>query len=230
MTEYSGEFSWNPLINGDMVRSLRFETGLSYIRQASTGTLETRDHRVTTGIQFQNNGSITFTTRRTFDRLTEPFDIRPSIEIPAGDYSYRGHALSMSSDESRMISGNGRFEWGEFWNGERTGLGAGISLKPYYRWSVGLDYSRNHVTLPAGTFTTHLAAARFVYGFSPYAFFNAFVQYNADTDEVSSNIRFDWTHSPLSDLFIVYNDTHDTDRGELVERALTVKFTNLFSF
>ena len=72
--------------------------------------------------------------------------------------------------------------------------------------------------------------ARLIYGFNPFAFFNAFIQYDAEANRVSSNIRFNWTHSPLSDLYIVYNDTRDTDRGELVDRAFIVKFTNLFNF
>ena len=86
------------------------------------------------------------------------------------------------------------------------------------------------MTLAGGRFTTELMGARFVYGFSPYAFFNAYVQYNAETGRVSSNVRFNWTHSPLSDLYIVYNDTRDTERGEPIERAIIVKFTNLFNF
>ena len=190
MTQYSGEFSWNPRVNGESIRNYRFETGLVYTRAASTGALETRDHRITTGIQFQNNGSITFTTRETFDRLTGPFDIRGTITIPAGDYTYREHSVSASSDSSRMISGSGHVEWGGFWDGDRISFGGGLSLKPYYRWSLGLDYNHNRVTLPRGDFTTDLMGARFIYGFSPYAFFNAFVQYNADTNRVSSNVRF----------------------------------------
>ena len=77
---------------------------------------------------------------------------------------------------------------------------------------------------------TDLVGMRFVYGFTPRAFFNAFVQYNADRNELSSNIRFHLIHHPLSDLFIVYNDRRDTERGDLVDRALIVKFTNLFNF
>ena len=68
------------------------------------------------------------------------------------------------------------------------------------------------------------------YAFTPRAFFNAYIQYNADTHLVSSNIRFNWTHHPLSDLYIVYNDTRNTLTGQLRERAFIVKLTNLFSF
>jgi hypothetical protein len=47
---------------------------------------------------------------------------------------------------------------------------------------------------------------------------------------VSSNIRFNITHRPLSDLYLVFNERRDTINGQLVERAFTVKLTNLFSF
>ena len=68
------------------------------------------------------------------------------------------------------------------------------------------------------------------YAFNPRAVVNAFIQYNADRQQVSSNIRFNWTHHPLSNLFIVYNDTRDTITGLTRERTFTVKLTNLFSF
>ena len=58
----------------------------------------------------------------------------------------------------------------------------------------------------------------------------AFIQYNADTHQVSSNIRFDLMHHPLSDLYLVYNDTRDTITGQIRERAFIMKLTNLFSF
>ena len=84
--------------------------------------------------------------------------------------------------------------------------------------------------LSNGSFTTDLVGARFTYAFTPRAFLNAFFQYNADTHQVSSNIRFNIMHRPLSDLYLVYNDTRDTDSGELVGRAFMIKLTNLFNF
>ena len=84
--------------------------------------------------------------------------------------------------------------------------------------------------MPNGEFTTGLLGMRFLYGFSPRMFFNAFLQYNADTHQVSSNLRFNFTHHPLSDIYVVYNDRRDTMNGQLLERAVIIKLTNLFSF
>ncbi len=86
------------------------------------------------------------------------------------------------------------------------------------------------MTLPNGEFTTQLLGARVLYGFTPRLFLNAYLQYNADTRQVSSNIRFNFTHHPLSDIYIVYNDRRDTTTGQPVERAVIVKVTNLFTF
>ena len=81
-----------------------------------------------------------------------------------------------------------------------------------------------------GAFTTDLVGSRFLFAFTPQVIFNAFLQYNADTHQVSSNIRFNWTHHPLSDVYLVYNDIRDTRRGEPLGRSFIVKLTNLFNF
>ena len=107
---------------------------------------------------------------------------------------------------------------------------AGMGVRPNYHLNLDLSYTRNEVTLPNGSFTTGLIGARILYGFNPRAFFNAFLQYNADTHQVSSNLRFNFTHHPLSDLYVVYNDRRDTVNGQLLERAVILKLTNLFNF
>ena len=231
MTQYDGSFAWRPLISSStMIRNLQFQTDVTNIQGAGSGEIETRDHAITTGLQFWSGGYVRYTTTERFERLNRPFSIRPGTTIRGGDHSFREHSVSAASDPSRTISGNGRVDWGDFWDGDRTAISGALSLKPNYRWGLDLNYTRNRVALPDGSFTTDLAGARFIYGFSPSAFFNAYIQYDAEANRVSSNIRFNWTHSPLSDLYVVYNDTRDTDRGELVGRAIIVKFTNLFNF
>lgn len=56
---------------------------------------------------------------------------------------------------------------------------------------------------------------------------NALVQYNADTRRWDTNVRFNWIHHPLSDLFVVYTDgrERDTVNGDRSTRALTDGYT-----
>ena len=138
--------------------------------------------------------------------------------------------MQASTDQTEKITGGGNIDWGDFWDGTRKSFSANLTVRPDYRVNVRFDYSRNQVDLANGSFTTDLVGMRFVYAFTPRAFFNAFIQYNSDRNEVSSNLRFNIIHRPLSDLFIVYNDRRSADNGQTLNRALIVKFTNLFDF
>ena len=90
---------------------------------------------------------------------------------------------------------------------------------------MNFTLDRNRVEFPNRAFTVNLLGAKFIYGFSPRAFFNAFIQYNADTHQLSSNIRFDLIHRPLSDIFLVYNERRSSVSGDLIDRAIIAKFT-----
>ena len=230
VTQYSGEFSWNPLLRrNNTIRNLKFGTNVDYFAGSKTGQIETRTESVTLGLQFQSNASIDFNIVETFDRLTQEDRIL-GLPISAGDYAYRRYSVSTNSNQSQKISGNGTIDWGEFWDGHRKSFSGGLSLKPNHHWNLGLNYMHNRVALPSGRTTADLMGARFLYAFTPDVFLNAFLQYNAADHQFGSNIRFSLRYRPLSDLYLVYNDLRDTDRGELVQRAFIIKLTNLLSF
>ncbi len=230
MGQYSGEVSWSPQLNkSETIRNLNFGTSVDYFKDGDGG-IETRAQEATAGIYFEDNGYVNVTATDTFDRLVRPFPIRSTISIGSGDYEYMRYAAKFNSGSRRKVAVDGTIGWGEFWNGDSASVSAGLEMRPNYHLNVDLSYSRNHVTLPNGAFTTNLVGARLLYGFSPRLFLNAFIQYNADTHQVSSNYRFNFTHHPLSDLYLVYNDRRDTTSGQLIERALILKLTNLFNF
>jgi hypothetical protein len=228
-TQYSGDFAYRPqLRRSQTIRTLDFGASVDYYEDGN-GRIETRTEDVNVGIQFENNGSVSFTTNQTFDRLTKDTRII-SVTLPAGDYTYLARTATFSTNQSRKISGNGNVSWGEFWNGDRKSFGGGLGLTPNYHLSVDMTYSHNDVKLPNGSFTTDLVGMRLVYAFTGRASLNAFVQYNAETHQVSSNIRFNFIHHPLSDLYLVYNDRHDTALGQPMERSFILKVTKLFDF
>ena len=228
-TQYATDFAWNPLLESNAtIRNLTFGASADYF-QGGNGTVETRTQTVSLGMQFENASSITFTNGLTFDRLLNTTRIQ-GIPIAAGDYKYLDHSARFNTNGSKRISGSGNVTWGEFWNGRRLSTGGNVTLKPNYRLNITFNYSRDRLRLPDGSATTNLAGARFIYGFSPRSFVNAFFQYNGATHEVSTNIRFNITYRPLSDLYLVYNDRRNTSTSQLMERAFIVKLTNLFTF
>jgi hypothetical protein len=231
MEHYSTDISWRPrLSRSKLVRNFTFAPGADYYARSNTGSVETRSQNFTTGITFRNSSSLNFNAVWTFDRLGSAFNIRPDVTIPAGDYNYTRYTVTANSDQGRTVSGNLNTAWGEFWNGRQTGFGSGVSFKPNYHLNIDLTYSDNRVSLPAGSFTARLIGARWLYAFSPKMMLNAFLQYNADTHQFISNVRYNIIHHPLSDLFVVYNERHDTVTGKLIDRAFLIKVTNLFNF
>jgi hypothetical protein len=56
------------------------------------------------------------------------------------------------------------------------------------------------------------------------------VQYNAETDQVVSNLRLDFRHAPLSDVFLVWVDRRHAPTGVTLERSVAVKITRLLAF
>ena len=210
-------------------RSFNFSSRFDYF-ESGLGKVETRVHSLQFDMQFQDNSTFLVNTIDTFDRLVKPFDIRTSLAIARGDYGYRAQTVNYSSDKSKTIAGNGSLIFGEFWNGHRLTTTGGLSLKPSYKLNADLSYTRNRVTLPNGTFTTNLFAPRVLYAFSSRTFLNAFIQYNSDTHQVSSNVRFNITYRPLSDVYLVWNDRRDVQTGKRLERAFIVKVTKLLNF
>jgi hypothetical protein len=58
-------------------------------------------------------------------------------------------------------------------------------------------------------------------------FLNAFVQYNGEADAWISNIRYNFMHRPLSDIYVVWNETR---LPGLSRRALMLKYTHQIGF
>jgi hypothetical protein len=74
-----------------------------------------------------------------------------------------------------------------------------------------------------------LATARVNYSFTTSVFLNALVQYNTDSGQLSSNVRLNIIHRPLSDFFLVYNERRDEQTNVRLDRALIAKVTYMLA-
>ena len=74
-----------------------------------------------------------------------------------------------------------------------------------------------------------MISCRVDYSFNTKMFLSGLFQYSSRDGFVASNIRFRWIHSPLSDFYLVYNESREP-QGEVLDRAIIAKLTYLFSF
>jgi hypothetical protein len=180
-------------------------------------------------LQFQNGGFLEFGLNTNLEQPQTDFPIHPDVTIPPGFYTFDEWFAMLFTDPSRPFSLNTRVSTGGFYSGTRDSISLGALLRVGEKLSAQVDWSYNDIILDEGAFTTHLLTTRFAYNFSTAMFLNGLIQYNNVTGEWNSNIRFNFIHRPLSDLFVVYNDLRD-ETGLLKNRALIVKYTHLLSF
>ena len=96
--------------------------------------------------------------------------------------------------------------------------------------AINLGVDHNVVDLTGESFTVDVLSGRADYLYSTKFLVGAWVQFNEATHEMITNLRLNFIHSPLRDLFLVYSEKRLTDASVVVDRRFTVKLTKLFAF
>jgi hypothetical protein len=228
-------FRVSPQPNGRLLRRSNIFQTFTHITNAG-GRLQDWDYRLTLFNELSSGDQLNFSYGRIFERLDKVFPFRPDrgINIPAGDY--RTHLLNadFQSSAKRKLTASANVFWREFYDGELLNWGGGFGYSPNAHLSFRLNYDRNEVDLPQGRLNTDLLALRFNWALSTRLFLNTLIQYNSETNELSTNLRFDFIHSPGSDLFFVFNESRGREGEDWRDglparhREFIIKFTRLF--
>ncbi len=140
--------------------------------------------------------------------------------------------MVLDTDHSRALSGSARFTLGEIWSGTQRTMQTSVLYRPNYRlvFDLGLQVSDIDLELPRESFVSTLVNFRAGYSFNTSMFLDSLVQYRTDVSQFSANVRFNLIHRPLSDFFIVYNESQFTDTTQTAGRGIVVKFTQMMAF
>ena len=207
-----------------------YRPGVSYTRFVRDGLgTETQTISPSFSLDFADASTASVTWQMSEEALLAPFRIHPSQSIPVGRYHFKGLVATGRMAQSNRLAFNGEVRQGDFWNGRRTGFTTGARFRANVRLATSVNYTRDMIDLPGGSFSTNLMSLRVDGSFTTRMFLNAFIQYNSTTREVNSNVRFNVIHHPLSDLYVVYNEGHPTS-GAPVSRSVAVKLTQMLAF
>src|SRR6266511_2613385 len=211
------------------VQQMEFETQIEYYTDRA-GKLATRQTELSWDTVFKNSSEVFFRPIEAVnDVLTEPFQIRPGIDIPAGTYRFNRPQLSFTSDISKRIVFRMREKWGEFYSGKRYETSGGVTWRPNPHLIIDLSESYNKVHLREGDFSTSLFAGRLNYNFSRKLLTSALIQLNSAARLSIINVRLRYIYRPNSDFYIIYNQT--TGAGlERPSYSLQIKLTRDFTF
>jgi len=221
-------------------RSARFPTWLREIRphwqgdsftRQQDGSLDTRQQDFHLPFFFSDGGfsEIGANTNVEVTRSAFVLNAARGAHVPAGRHEYTEYFLTFGGNGAARFTPSIRYSIGRFYGGYRRSYAAGPSMHINERLSASLNLQVNDVSLPTVSYVSTLATTRINYNFNTKMFLNALLQYTTDTHQLSSNIRFNVIHRPLSDFFFVYNEHRDERLGIRQDRSLIAKLTYMLA-
>ncbi|HSG09423.1 MAG TPA: DUF5916 domain-containing protein [Longimicrobiales bacterium] len=218
------QVSWSPRPESiEWLRKLRFSAQFTYQQSLSTGQDEERQWEFTLlDMDFESGDNIQFNSTHLFEYLDEAFEVRKGIEIQPGAFANWAWRLEGRTASRRKVSTNVEFGRSGFWDGTRTSVELGLTVRPNPGLDLSWDWERNHVDLPQGTFNASLYRMSTGWDASPWVSLTGNVQYDNVSDLVGLFTKLRWIVRPGNDVFLVYS--HNWERGftsDLLDRRYT---------
>jgi hypothetical protein len=195
------------------------------------GFLETRFRHHDIHWEFKNGYQISTGYNYLKDGLVEPFEIVAGVFIPPGSYSGGEAELAMHTNQAAPLSLDIESKIGKRFGGDR------VLIAPTLRYRAGesfnaelaLEHSDFDIPVPGGNFSVLLSRLRLSYSFSPKMSLQAVVQYEDETETLSTNVRFSLLRTARSGLYLVYNAFDERLPGAPPpRREFTVKYNYVF--
>jgi hypothetical protein len=165
--------------------------------------------------------------------IRAPFTLNSArgVKVAVGQYSYNEYFFTYRPNDSAKFSSGLRYSVGEFYaGGYKRSYAWGPTYRPNEKLNASVTMQLNDISLPGVSYLSTLTTTRVNYNFNTKVFVNALLQYSTDSHQLSSNIRFNVIHRPLSDFFFVYNEHRDEHSGLLQDRSLIAKMTYMVAF
>lgn len=197
---------------------------------------EQMDHEISAmyKVEFSSRAILDAGVKDYYTLLNKDFDpthISQTVLPQGTDYSYRVGFIDFFSDTRALFNYAATFAKGSFYNGNITSFEGHATYRYQPYLNMTLNFSYNDINLP-GDFEHArfwLLGPKVDLTLSDKVFFQSFVQYNEQIDNMNINLRFQWRYKPVSDLFIVYTDNYYTGNWSPRNRALVLKLSYWFN-
>jgi hypothetical protein len=225
--------SWR--LNRKWSRKLNFTGDFSYLTDQKS-LLDTRQWLFGTSSDLDSGDQLRFQISRNFERILPEdgvFVINPrqGVTIPFGDYGYNRYLVGYQRFAGRGFVPGVQVERGEFYGGDRTALTLSSIWSASPHLALQGNYEYNDISLPQGSFSTHLWRGRFSVPITARATADAFVQWNGlnqqGDKELNTQLRFHLIYARDSNVFVVFSDQRRDHGTGVIQRdqAVQVKMT-----
>ena len=155
------------------------------------------------------------------------------VVIPAGSYGWGQYAFEYLHNPASRVTATARYRIGNYYDGDFQSLEFTSDYRITPQATASLGWTRQDIDLPYGSFVNNLVPIKANYSFTTLTNLSALLQYNGQTGQFSSNIRFAWLNRSGTGLFVVFNDRRDllsSTSQETLGRSFVVKYTRLVDF
>ncbi len=214
---------------------MQVKTGVKYIffSDLKNGGLETSDISLNLfDLIFLSGDDISLSSDYQFESLKEDFNILDEYVIPAGNYSFWRHTLSLTSARRRKFWLASKVGLGSFYSGSRQDFLIQAGYKVFVPVYVGVESDRKWVSLPDGNFITQIYRLNLNFLFSPNISWYNYAQYENQTEIIGLQSRFQWIIKPGKEIYLTFNspliDPLERFHAEAYEARLKVNYTIRF--
>ena len=230
--EAQANYRFRPVALAKWIREIQPHWNVDMFKSQADGSLESRYQDFHFPLNFQDGTFFEAGVNPNVEVIRTSFPINSSrgIRVNPGRYEFNEYFILVNSNQAAPFAMGARYSNGEFYDGYRRSYSLGPSFRLNENLNTAVGMQIQDVELSTGNYVTTLVTGRVNYNFNTKMFVNALLQYNTDSHQWSSNLRFNIIHRPLSDFFLVYNERRDERSGDLMDRAVVAKMTYLMAF
>jgi len=238
-TRYAGGmwYGWFPKKKSWLFRHQPFVSSIFVLRNTD-GSVESAE--ISPGWEFETKSGYGFSIKSSFicEDIADSFSISEEAIIPIGSYNFSNLSTSFKTPFGQKMSALAEISIGSFYGGKRILF----ELSPVWNVSSALEltgsYELNYLDFRSRDqkFTVHISRLKILYMMNTKFSVSSFFQHNSGNNAVLLNTRLRYNPREGIDLYIVYNETLNTERSGLspilpifMDRTLILKYTHTFS-
>ena len=211
-------------------------TASAYLRNADRSA---ESGAVTPSLQFEfkTGARLELSSTSSYESVVDTFLVSGGPPVLPGNYWFHEGQLRYMASRTASVRPSWTVTAGSFYDGWQASLQLEPAWNPSRYLELGAQYLLNVVRFPdrQESLDAHLARLRIQTALDSHLSLNTFVQYNSTTDDLSVNARLRYNFREGRDLWLVYNETLDTERAAPLtqppppftqNRTMVVKYTH----
>lgn len=212
-------YGWRPG-RGSALNAYSVGTSGSFFRRNEDASVESAAYSLSAQLQTRGGHSVSADLGRSYDDLVRPFSLSPDAVVPLGSYWFNDASIRYSAPSGAILRPSVNATFGQFYDGTRLSVGLSPAWSASRHLTLSGSYQLNRIRFDDRDqqFTSHLARLRTELTFSTATSAAAFAQYNSAGDIVELNFRFRYNPSEGTDLYLVWNESLNSDRFALTPR------------